>query len=122
MRLSFLQKKTRSFVKRCLPAFVNSSDAYIVQHLPEAVGKSPHRFSFLRSIWTHANQKNNGVDLVRLLFLQQAVEELQEITGAFAEVGVDKWRVRTTFFPATRAAIPPIQASKDEWVFTISMR
>lgn len=91
-RLSLFQKKTRSFVKRFLPGFVNSSDSYILQHLPESIGKSLYRFSFLRSIWTHANEKNNNVDLVRLLFLQQTIEELLEhdIGGAFAEVGVYK--------------------------------
>ncbi len=91
-RLSFWQKKARSFVKRFLPQFVNSSDAYIVQHLPESTGKSPHHFSFLRALWTYANKHNNNVDLVRLLFLQQTVEELLEhgIPGAFAELGVYK--------------------------------
>lgn len=91
-RLSFFQKKMRSFVKRFLPFWVNRSDSYIVQHLPESTGQSPYRFSLLRSIWTHKNKGNNDVDLVRLLFFQQTVEELLEhdIPGAFAEVGVYK--------------------------------
>ncbi len=91
-RLTFFQKKLRSLTKRFLAAFVNQSDSFVVQHLPESTGHSPHPFSKLRSIWTHENQGNNNVDLVRLLFLQQTVEEILErnIPGAFAELGVYK--------------------------------
>ena len=86
MQLSFFQKKLRSFIKRALPSFVNQSDTYILQHLPESV-KSIARY---RNIWTAGNKKNNDVDLIRLLFLSCMVEELENIPGAFAELGVYK--------------------------------
>ncbi len=91
-RLSFFQKKARSFIKRCLCGFVNGSDSYILQHLPESIGRSGRSFSKLRSIWTGEQNQNNRVDLVRLLFLMDAIEEILEhsIPGAFAELGVYK--------------------------------
>ncbi len=89
-RLSFFQKKSRSFIKRFLCRFVNQSDSYILQHLPESIGRNSHAFSALRSIWTTKNKGNNEVDLVRLLFLLDAVEEVKTVPGAFAELGVYK--------------------------------
>ncbi len=91
-RLSFFQKKARSLIKRCLCSFVNKSDTYILQHLPESIGRSRIPFQKLHQIWTAEENRNNRIDLVRLLFLLETVEELLEhsIPGAFAELGVYK--------------------------------
>ena len=88
MERTFFQKKARSFIKRALLNFVNKSDSYIIQHLPEATHAS---FPSLRQIWTVRNE-NNRADFVRLLFLTCTVEELldKNVPGAFAELGVYK--------------------------------
>lgn len=86
MERTFFQKKSRSFIKRVLLNFVNGSDSYVIQHLPESVSSL---FPRLRQIWV-AKNKNNQADLTRLLFLMCTVEELSQIPGAFAELGVYK--------------------------------
>ncbi len=88
MKRTFFQKKARSLIKRALLNFVNRSDSYFIQHLPESISDS---FSQLRKIWV-AQNKNNHADFVRLLFLMCTVEEILEknIPGAFAELGVYK--------------------------------
>lgn len=91
-RLTFFQKKLRSFIKRSLRGLINGSDSYIVQHLPESIERSGIPFGELRQLWIEKNEQNNDVDLTRLLFLHSTVTELLEknVPGAFAEVGVYK--------------------------------
>lgn len=88
--LTWWQKKKRSLIKRLLPGFVNSSDSYILQHVPEFMGQMECRLSQYREPWIRGNKTNNDKDLVRLLFLIATVEELKqsEVPGAFAELGV----------------------------------
>jgi hypothetical protein len=90
-RLSFIQKKERSIIKRSLVSFVNKSDSYIIQHLPEFIDEDIN-FSELRKFWIYKNKKNNDVDLVRLLFLICSVKEILSsgIEGSFVELGVYK--------------------------------
>ena len=56
-RLSFIQKKARSIIKRFLPSFVNKSDSYIIQHLPEFIDENI-KFSDFRKFWIYKNKKN----------------------------------------------------------------
>ena len=89
-RLSLWQKKLRSIIKRFLISFVNQSDSFIIQHLPEFIKKI--NFSTYRKMWIYKNKKNNDMDLTRLLFLMCSVEEIlsSNIQGSFAEAGVYK--------------------------------
>jgi len=89
-KLSWWQKKKRSIIKRLLIDFVNSSDSYVIQHLPEFLLKTTIELSELRGHWVHKNKDNNDKDLIRLLFLISTLEELKNsnISGSLAEVGV----------------------------------
>ena len=89
-QLSWWQKKKRSIIKRLLIRFVNSSNSYVIQHLPEILSDTNIKFSQLRESWIYQNEDNNNKDLVRLLFLITTVEELKKssIPGSLAEVGV----------------------------------
>lgn len=90
-RLNFVQKKLRSITKRTLLNLINYSDSYIVQHIPEFIGRKNISFTELRNMWSHDNPQNKA-DLTRLLFFLATLEELLEspIPGAFAELGVYK--------------------------------
>lgn len=88
-RLKLWQKKKRSFIKRLLINFVNSSDSYIIQHLPESIDRERFNFSHYRKLWMDQG-KVNPLDPIRLLFLMSIVQDLKCIEGAFAEVGVYK--------------------------------
>lgn len=91
IRLTFLQKKKRSFIKRLLVGFVNRSHSYLIQHLPEWIKRESFDFEKFRSIWGQNKLNNNQVDLVRLLFLIETLRDIQEnIPGSFAELGVYK--------------------------------
>ena len=89
-KLSWWQKRKRSLIKRFLVDFVNSSDSYVIQHLPEFLSQTDIKLSQLREHWIYQNKDNNDKDLIRLLFLINTVEELKSsnIPGSFAEVGV----------------------------------
>jgi O-methyltransferase len=89
-KLSLWQRKLRSIIKRFLISFVNQSDSFVIQHLPEFI--KDINFSTYRKIWIHENRKNNDVDLIRMLFLICSVEEIlsSNIKGSFAELGVYK--------------------------------
>ncbi len=89
-KLSWWQKKKRSIIKRLLIDLVNSSDSYVIQHLPEFLSKTDIKLSEFREHWIHQNKDNNDKDLIRLLFLITTVEELKSsnIPGSLAEVGV----------------------------------
>lgn len=89
-KLSWWQKKKRSIIKRLLINFVNSSDSYVIQHLPEFLSKTELKLSQFREYWIHQNEDNNDKDLIRLLFLIATLEELKSsnIPGSLAEVGV----------------------------------
>ena len=89
-KLSWWQKKKRSIIKRLLIDFVNSSDSYVIQHLPDFFQKKDIRLSEFREHWIRNNKDNNDKDLIRLVFLITALEELKRlnISGSLAEVGV----------------------------------
>ena len=91
-RLTLFQRKLRSIIKRFFINFINKSDAYIVQHIPEFIGRNDIHFETFRKIWVQNNHKNNNSDLVRLLFLISNIQEilLSNTQGAFAELGVYK--------------------------------
>ena len=100
-RLKFWQKKKRSFIKRLLIKFVNSSDSYVIQHLPESIDRDEFDISPFRKIWL-AGGRANSVDPIRLLFLISNIQDLENIDGAFAEVGVYKGhtaKIFNTLFP-----------------------
>ena len=63
-KLSWWQKKKRSIIKRLLIDFVNSSDSYVIQHLPEFLLKTDIELSELRGHWIHQNKDNNDKDLI----------------------------------------------------------
>ena len=89
--LTFLQKKKRSFIKRLLVKFINTSHSYVIQHLPEWMKREAFDFEKLRSIWDLDTLGNNQVDYVRLLFLIETVRDIEKnIPGSFAELGVYK--------------------------------
>lgn len=88
-KLSFWQKKKRSIIKRFLIDFVNSSDSYILQHLPEQFGRKGMNISSFRRLWMQ-NEKINKLDPVRLHFLLSCLEDLKNIGGSIAELGVYK--------------------------------
>ena len=69
--------------------FVNSSDSYIIQELPEFLPTTGIKLSDLRKYWIHKNKKNDR-DLVRLLFFITVLLELKSsnIPGSIAELGV----------------------------------
>lgn len=88
-RLSFLQKKKRSFLKRFLMRFINSSDSFILQQLPEFIDRESFDIKAFRKIWLEQGG-SQSLDFVRLLFLITNVRALESVTGSFAEVGVYK--------------------------------
>lgn len=92
MKLSFGKRNLRSFLKRVVTPAVNGSNSYFVQHLPESTARQQLSFDKCRGFWIERNKKNNDADLVRLLFLTQVVEELEDkkVPGAYAELGVYK--------------------------------
>jgi O-methyltransferase len=89
-KLSWWKKLKRSIIKRLVIRFVNSSDSYVIQHLPEFLSQTELNFSQLREYWIHQNEENNDKDLIRLLFLISTLEELKSsnIPGSLAELGV----------------------------------
>lgn len=91
-RLSFFQKKLRSFVKRGVVSLVNASDSYVTQRLPEWMDREAFNFGFLRKLWSINNSKNDQEDLVRLCFFIEHIRQLnkEKIQGSIAELGVYK--------------------------------
>ena len=92
MKLSFFKKIHRSFIKRFLVKFVNQSDSFVLQHIPESAAHQIVPFAECRDLWITKNRRNNDIDLVRLMFLTQTIEELldKNVPGAIAELGVYK--------------------------------
>lgn len=91
--MNFLQKKLRSLVKRTgVIPLVNASDTYVVQHLPEWIGRQSFDFGFLRKLWTRQNTKNDEADLIRLCFFIEHLKllEKEQVPGSLAELGVYK--------------------------------
>lgn len=91
-RISSLEKKKRSIIRRILSGFINSSNSYIVQYLPDIVFSKEIAFQAYRKSWIFDHKKNNDSDLIRLLFIISNIEQLRDegIQGDIAELGVYK--------------------------------
>ena len=103
-RLSFWQKKKRSLIKRFFPKFINTSDSFILQHLPEEIDSEKIDIKKFRKIWME-QEHPQPLDLVRLLFLISNAKDLTNVPGAIAEVGVYKGytaKILTELFPDRR--------------------
>jgi len=90
--LSKLEKKKRSIIRRLLSGFINSSNSYLVQYLPDFIFSKNVEFQSLRKDWIYDHKKNNDSDLVRLLFLTANLKQIldEKVEGAIAELGVFK--------------------------------
>lgn len=102
--LSRIEKKKRSIIRRFFSLFINKSNSYVIQYLPDLIFSKKINFQSLRSFWVYDNEKNNDSDLVRLLFLIANINQLNEegVDGAVAELGVFKGnaaKVFNTLFP-----------------------
>jgi len=89
-QISRYENRKRSFIKRLLSRFINNSNTYIVQYLPDFIFSGKIDFHSYRKIWIHQNIKNNDSDLIRMLFILSNLEQIQKegIEGDFAELGV----------------------------------
>jgi len=85
-------RKMKSLQKRTLLGFVNSSDAYHMQEIPDFVYYDVPTYRRLREFWADDGSRNNAGDCTRLLAILLNVKSLLEegIEGSFAELGV--WR------------------------------
>ncbi len=86
------RRQFRSLVKRGAAPLVNASDSYIVQHLPEWMGKTSFDFAALREIWLARNSSFDQVDLARLCMFVENIRQLEKdgVAGSIAELGVYK--------------------------------
>jgi hypothetical protein len=89
-RVVGVERKKRSLIRRLLSNFINGSNSYFVQYLPDIIFSSEIDFQSLRRGWIFRNKKNNDADLVRLLFLVANIKQLasEDIQGDIAELGV----------------------------------
>ena len=89
-RVVGIERKKRSIIRRLLSGFINGSNSYIVQYLPDVIFSAEIDLQRLRSAWIHGHKKNNDADLVRLLFLVSNIRQLLDegIEGDIAELGV----------------------------------
>lgn len=87
--LTFLQKKKRSLIKRCLLKFVNKSHSYLIQHIPEWMAREKFELGRWLNIWEQDGKSNNIMDPIRLCFLIENTKAvLSQVAGAIAELGV----------------------------------
>ena len=91
-RLNRLGKLKRSIIRRLLSKFVNGSDSYILQYLPDFVFSEDIDFQAFRRVWIHGHEKNNDSDLFRMLFIMMNMNQVlaDNVTGDIAELGVFK--------------------------------
>ena len=91
-KLNRIEKKKRSIIRRFFSRFINKSNSYIIQYLPDFIFEKNIDFQLLRSSWIYDHVKNNDSDLVRLLFIIANVNQVIEegVSGSIAELGVFK--------------------------------
>lgn len=82
----------KSLQKRTLLGFVNSSDAYHMQEIPDFVYYDVPAYRRLREFWADDGSRNNAGDCTRLFAILLNVKSLlqEDVGGSFAELGV--WR------------------------------
>ena len=91
-RIVGFERKKRSIIRRLLSNFINGSNSYIVQYLPEFVFSTGLDLQQFRREWIHEHKKNNDSDLIRMLFLLANVDQVikERVPGDIAEFGVYK--------------------------------